>query len=612
MSETGEAPLITLTREQRAQLRNDAKFVVMTEHTHGLTGRGVERVRLAREAVKTANFDAGLQEIVESPSDIVARARERLGEVGTTRNPTTHAREFSTEEKARHRRAETALTLVGDFVEKGYEGIKPDQQRALVDKLRSIFINHHVLGKGFSTDRAVQDKEIIAWIQDPLYAKVVATQLEKVNEIMFTNLSDIHAAAANRAESIGRENVTQDAEKRFRQAAERTRRSLRDLQDPNAAQNLPQNRTQRLLQDARDTRDEAQTEFNTAQADYTQVLQDHLAAGGTHRTALQDPTVMQAYNAVNAVRTTRDNANREFQVAQRHAYQQEQEQELEVREGELENRLEQQYERRDQARLAAARSPEEAAAARAAEQDLLSKRANEEALFARHLDNALGVAMRKSIADKLTQAVQTLEEVEPELLSEEIKDARKDVQDQMNKIFTTSVPRSRGLFKRPIMEQVRDQQKIDEHFTRLLADGPKDDIRTILAAKGYTPDTINELMDNDNFTDIIKPFYSKNVIAQRMLTRGIRPAEADLILKSSWGKDMIQQALEVNNEYRKVVQDLTDTEDIDMDKPEFRNRLAREVGNRPWLLLTIFPFLKAAWQAQTYDKRQTLTEQIAA
>lgn len=624
MAETGEgAPQQSLTDRQRANLRPLVSEVVLTE---GRTAN--ERVRRARERNALSDFDGATAEIEESPSEKVTKARERIGYFGVTHNAQGD-RTRTIEEQRRFNRATEALNRVGNFLEQGYERLNQTERNELVNHVRSIFLNNRTLGEAFQRlTPEQQNNQIAAMLQDPEFVKMVSAQIDKVNALTLTSQSDIDQARTARAEAEGKEDDATDTVTRREGAVGRTERSLNNLTTPTTPPTHAPNQFQQALDDARTQRDSARTDFNQAQADYNQAVQDHINSGGNQRTAQQDPNVLIAINAFNAARTARDDASREFQNVQRSYLQAQNVPQEEVSEQDLEARLEQQHTQLGEARIANRRAPEETRMRRIEERELLERRASEENQINRHLENAFSVATREYLSKRVREAVSTLEELEPGYLSEEVETVRKAMGEAIRTRWIRHETRTRGIFRRRVTEQVVSREAVERDFRRLIAEGPNGMLRELLGGidvrypgtdenaptQRLTPDQIRELMGNDLFSDEMKKHYVKNVLANRILTNQIRPAEVHQIMEADWGKGMIKEALAKNTEFRDTITQLTDSQDLDLDKPEFRHRLARSLVDHPglWLTLGIGNVIHALWKSITTDPNQHLREQVAA
>lgn len=626
MAETGEGPQqIPLTDRQRANLRPRVAEVALTE-----IATTNERTRRARERNHLMDMDGALAEISESPSEMINKAREQLNDFGVTRDAQGD-KHRTPHEHARFTAATNALERAANFLERGYERLSAAEQTQLVNLVQNIFQNHSVLGEDFRNrlNAAEQRAQIVSMLQDEKFVQLVTKQIDRVNDLTFTKESDIHEASMARAEAEGKQVVAVDTAARRGQAVGRTHRNLRALANPHNLNTLNPNQFQQAFDNARSSRNDARDEFNRVQAEYNKAVQDHIKNGGTQRSAGQDPNVMQALSDFNAARAARDDANREFNTVQRSFLQAQQplhEDDTEVREQNLETRLEQQHSQLDDARIANRRAPHETTARRAEERELIEKRAREEEQFSRHLENAFSAASRQYLHDKVRQAVGTLEELEPGILTEEVAHVRKEMGEAIRTRYLTEVTRARGLFKRRATEQVVDRRQVEQDFRALLQGGPDGTIRNLLStiqvrypgtnitapSIPLTGAQIQDLMRDKVFIDEMRTHFTKNIIANRVLIDQIRPAEVKQIMDAGWGKGMIKEALAQNTEFRNTVAELTESNDMDMDDPGFRGRLARSFVDHKglWFTLGIGNMIHAFWKGISSDPNKDLAQQV--
>lgn len=629
MSETGEgSPQPALTDRQRTNVRQHVAEVVLTEGAHTN-----ERVRRAREKNRVMNMDAALAELVESPSEIVTRARERLGEFGVTRNAQGD-KDRNLQERARYNNGTTALDQVANFIEQGYEGLDPTERTQLVNNVRDIFLNHNILGRDFQNlPTAQQNAQIAAMLQDSQYAKLVVEQIEKVNELTFTSESDIHTARTARAEAEGKQAVARSAVTRQGRMAGETLRRLEDIRTETIPANPQIAAADAAIIAATEARENAQKALthaqetlDTAQRRYDEAADESTTGRVPQHLAVRLREAQRLYTAAMNNLQSRENSLSNMQ-----------DQRIQLigstsdtsnREDELETRLEQRYNQLDEARIANRRAPEETTARRVEERELVEKRAREEEQFNRQVENAFAVATRKYLNERVRQAVNTLEELEPGYLTEEVATVRKAMGEAIRTRWIRNETRTRGIFRRRVTEQVVSREVVERDFRRLIAEGPNGMLRELLGGidvrypgtdenaptQRLTPDQIRELMGNDLFSDEMKKHFVKNVLANRILTSQIRPAEVHQIMEADWGKGMIKAALEKNSEFRNTITQLTDSQDLDLDKPEFRHRLARSLVDHPglWLTLGIGNVIHALWKSITTDPNQHLREQVAA
>lgn len=629
MAETGEgASQQSLTDRQRANLRPLVSEVVLTE---GSTAN--ERVRRARERNALSDFDGATAEIEESPSEKVTKARERIGFFGVTHNAQGD-RTRTIEEQRRFNRATEALNRVGNFLEQGYERLNQTERNELVNHVRGIFLNNRTLGEAFQRlTPEQQNNQIATMLQDPEFVKMVSVQIDKINAVTLTNQSDIDQARITRAEAEGKETVATRTETRINDNIDDARTRLQDIRSGTVATNQQITAAESVVSTATAARDAAQNAIAPTQAalDAAQDRYDEQVDSGVAGRALQPfaarlRAAQQAHaTAVNNLQT-RENAlnNAQTQLMQIVGASMQ----GDNGETEREDRLESQYTQQNEATIANRRAPEETRMRRIEERELIERRAREEEQIIRHTENVFSVAAREFLHKRVREAVSTLEELEPGYLTEEVETVRKAMGEAIRTRWIRDETRARGIFRRRVTEQVVSREAVERDFRRLIAEGPNGMLRELLGGidvrypgtdenaptQRLTPDQIRELMGNDLFSDEMKKHFVKNVLANRILTSQIRPAEVHQIMEADWGKGMIKAALEKNSEFRNTITQLTDSQDLDLDKPEFRHRLARSLVDHPglWLTLGIGNVIHALWKSITTDPNQHLREQVAA
>lgn len=613
MAETGEAPVPQLTNERRRELRGLASSVVLGERgatAPALRDRDRRSIASAKEHMAAGAIDKSLSDLQETPGEIVESVRDRLSLFGYNRtrggekvrivNP-------GSEDGRRYGRAETPLNNVEAFLSQGYDRLLPGQKTLVLNSVLNLFQRHSVLGAEFAQLTSDQQRaEVETLLKKDGYSRLLAERLKKIGELELLDESQIHNARKEHAGSEARTEVAGRTLTRNDDRAQATETRLTNLREGRLPPSPQQtaigqaiDEATQSLEAAREAQEEANSQLQQAIEERNTLQQNGINIQNQQAYVVAQQEVREARiilnNAHQAVKT-QERALNDVRRAQLTSIPN-----TDAREDQLEDRLEYQYARADEARIARAEAPEEVRANLATRRDLELQRRHQEERYARELENIFADTARSYINDELREAIRVLEEKEPENINDEVKDIRKATLRQMEDRFYRTITRRRGLFRRPITERVLDERLVIRTSDGLLRDGPEDGVRALLrtvrirpdgvtTGRGntLTPEQINELMNNEDFYNEIENIYIKDTLSERWCIQRPTPPEIHRLMYSSWGRDKIDDALAHNEQFRGQIQQLTNADNLDMDKPEFRNRLARELARRPGLLWSVF------------------------
>lgn len=133
--------------------------------------------------------------------------------------------------------------------------------------------------------------------------------------------------------------------------------------------------------------------------------------------------------------------------------------------------------------------------------------------------------------------------------------------------------------------QVIDKQTVDKDYNTLLTSGPEKVMRDILAAQinpdtnaPYNPVEIDSLMANNEYRTSMQSEVVKQLLAKSVLAGTIRNEEIEVIVTSTWGQGMMEEAYKVKGEFKQAV-DKASGENV------LPSNFLQEVKKHPWWLL---------------------------
>lgn len=216
-------------------------------------------------------------------------------------------------------------------------------------------------------------------------------------------------------------------------------------------------------------------------------------------------------------------------------------------------------------------------------QTKIQRKGEEEGLVT-NLETIVGRAAN----DCLNQEYQLLGEVlvqDIETKKQETKDAReKTMYEAIQKRWTEIRKGKVGILK----------EKVAGDFEQLMKGGPEAVMKNILTGTinpetkvVYTPAEIDKLLKDQEFVAKIQPEVIKQLIANKMITGGIRQEEVFVIINSQWGKGMIEQAIDTRKQFRQMVEGIAGAEAL-RDRRGFWQKFIEQMKLKPELWWMLF------------------------
>jgi len=224
----------------------------------------------------------------------------------------------------------------------------------------------------------------------------------------------------------------------------------------------------------------------------------------------------------------------------------------------------------------------------------------DEKTFTEKMDASWGRASNEIISQQMEQAFR--------IFGEELEGARELSKSEHERAFLTTIQntylgpeRTRrkgfGPFKRTETYRPLDKSAVLRDYSLLLRQGDVPFVRSLFL-RSINPDT-NEQFNNDEIDDIFeknpdlikkaRPEAVKQLLARKVLLGGMTHEDIYIVSTSEWGKDMIQQGLDQNVEFRRAVEQVMGAEALS--RHGFADRFKQEMAKHPfwWSLLLGIP-----------------------
>jgi len=621
-----------LTTEQKQHLQGLATGVVLRgERSVGAAALSLEdqgRQRHAIDSLRTGDWVGSakaMSEIAKTPGDAIDGLTHKLGEYGTNRDKDgKKLRPVGDPETQRHTKGAKELEKLKIYLEKGFENLKPAQQKEIRESIEKMVGRMPTFGAQFRDLSDDQRKTLIDQrLNDPRFVKYIIEETEKIKARTLTPEAEILKAQKERELSTHDAGAAGDTATQAEKDLLATRQALADLRANNVPM-APDIAAQ--IQNSYVNLSEAVVEQGKAEQELANLTAQRAAILATPGNKI-DPLVAEvaiANNKINAAKAAQTQERNNIRTLNSQHLSNLPKDEAYVK------RLAEQSEVEAKAKRIGVEKPLEAKEKGALADDLERKRAIEEDGVNRAMENIFANAFQRMTADELQASLTALEAHEPEMRAKIDEHAFAGFKKHLETRWEHEVPRNRGLLRRKGIDYVRNKKAIDRDYTQLLRSGPEDNIRSILAGlrptRGglearLTTTEIDDLMKDPAFANTMSETYVTRLLANRIITKKIRPGEVNRITGSDWGKAMIDKAIATNADFRGNVERLAG--DVDLDKTDFRSRFSRAAARHPGLLLfplTTVPTLigaliRANWEAShraATNDPQDLEDQIAA
>lgn len=210
-----------------------------------------------------------------------------------------------------------------------------------------------------------------------------------------------------------------------------------------------------------------------------------------------------------------------------------------------------------------------------------------------------------------------------EALKKRDEETAGDAKTEQEREFFTNLPR------RWVEQRVRNRRgrqetvyqintvNINRDFFNLMQNGPQAVGENVImgmenptTGANYTQDEAREFMNSDAWSEMQDKMI-KQLIAHRMDTSGLSQEDIRFISNSQWGENMIDQALQSNEQFRNEVQKAFGADSLN--RHTFWERWRREGQNHSWLFYLLLglvpPLMFTAYRAA---KENPVRESIAA
>lgn len=189
-------------------------------------------------------------------------------------------------------------------------------------------------------------------------------------------------------------------------------------------------------------------------------------------------------------------------------------------------------------------------------------RAAAERKFAQDLEKVIG----KAVGEQLEENIKKAEEAQKAVIEAEKKQTNDEIKKALLDKFLTRWKQNKevGFFNKRTVKEL-DANQANADFETLLKDGPDAVLRKMLTdtgnkdktVSGLTSDEVDSLMNDEAFVKEFSPQIAERALAARFRTgKQIHEADAIVIAESEWGKDMIENAINHNQELKAEIDKL--------------------------------------------------------
>lgn len=224
----------------------------------------------------------------------------------------------------------------------------------------------------------------------------------------------------------------------------------------------------------------------------------------------------------------------------------------------------------------------------------------DEKTFTEKMGASWGRASNEIISQQMEQAFR--------IFGEELEGAREVSKSEHERVFLTTIQNTYlgpektrhkgfGPFRRTETYRPLDKSAVLRDYSLLLRQGDVPFVRSLFSRttnpdtnQCFTDDEINDIFEKN--PDLIKkarPEAVKQLLARKVLLGGMTHEDIYIVSTSEWGKDMIQQGLDQNVEFRRAVEQVMGAEALS--RHGFADRFKQEMAKHPfwWSLLLGIP-----------------------
>ncbi|MBL7150448.1 hypothetical protein ISS86_00780 [Candidatus Microgenomates bacterium] len=224
-------------------------------------------------------------------------------------------------------------------------------------------------------------------------------------------------------------------------------------------------------------------------------------------------------------------------------------------------------------------------------------RASQEQDIVNELKNVIGEATSEWLnaeAQRLTNALNeeltVLREKTKELQEKLMYEA---VQEELTKEKTGYWGIQRILHRKKETRRFVDEKKAEKYYNTLITKGPEEAMKELLMTRenpenpgnNYTEDEAKAIVADKEYAEKVQPEVIKQLLARQLITGGIRQEDIYFITTSQWGKGMIEQALALNEEFRKNVDGVMGANALV--KRGFWEKFRQQMRKHPWWWLLL-------------------------
>jgi hypothetical protein len=575
-----------------------AADVVLGTERSGHSAEDHGRIRKARKALLERDSNEALDVAKGTPVNVGINLRQIGAQFGIERGIDASGRPIrSPEAQDRYDRYTGALDRALRIVDlqKGYNSLTLDEKNNAVEEARKVLLHDRgALGRRFAELSEDEQRAKIAKIlEEPDFARYVRDELVELqgqqltmtsSETFYNNLQNIQALASTQA---GR----QDVFSRIRENAQQAFELLDDIRNGNpltSGQRGPQ------LQETERAIRKLQGEMRSLSI-LKNALQGRAAAGplsSEDRILLQHVLNEQNKYAQQIVQVRIANQEKlpSVRQAEEHAIQRYQEL-IDVADQEARNQIQQQAAQESRSNILTGRNIEEEQIA-----------ANMEGVFAR-------AAYRKLLTD-YQEAVRITAAQEPGLKENFTKKVNEGLAHQLENIrWRKRVQRRRkgifGFFRKKREDLAANTMQINQDASLLFRRGPEELLQRVLRGvrvkgeggfpRSLTSEQINKMMEDKDFVEKWGSEVAQQVMARKSMYAGYTPTEVHYFLNTKWGKEAMRKAMDENEDFRTVINHLSDQGIVNFDSPGFQDKFAHWAAQRPGTL--VFPKTSFSWAA---------------
>lgn len=576
-----------------------SKAVVSERIGHAPVGGSVESV--AAEMLKRSNESNWADTLKFGSEQEVTREGifGRIDQIGAKRNARGE-RIRDRDEKTRFNNATAAAELALAFKEKGFEGLSNPDQDAVKDRIKSAILQNRVLAGEFNSLNAADQEAFIKRIaSDNAYSLEERAALGR-----FADKPEVDDTSSQKQEELDEAVVEQSV----------AQSELDDVQ-----RRLTSVETRLLAFDASSTPPGAQAQEMERIKNELPRLQSE--AAGFQQTINQlNQSITALRNEKNSVPNVlrqgfayagRDPQQIENDIATAVGQLQTATTEFNSRSAEINklSQLEQQQQNLEQQRLdlkkeesekkiAKGKADLEFTRAQRELQDAISLRRRQEQDIVDSLNGVFSEATRELIDKQIDAYGVKFEESLKEVKDKAANEDEKAFYDSLAKQFTKSVNRRFGGSK---PRRVIDRARVNQSFNELLVNGDIAYVKKMMqgllntenprTGQNYTQTEIDDLIKNKEFIEKVTPEALKQVVARKAVIGGIEPADVYNITHSTWGENLITNAISSNESFRTQAEALLGQGALD--SPDFMERLRREAQENPGLVATLLAAIAA-------------------